>query len=129
MKKFTVVLSLMLVVVLALTACGGDTADDAGEAPAESEAIYTPGTVEKTAQGYGGDVVVEVTFSETEITDVVVTSHDESESIGTIAVDELPGAIVDEQTADVENVTGATLSSEAIKEAVSAAIDEAKIAE
>lgn len=122
MKKAAVLLSVLMLALFTLTACGGAGGEDTG-----AEAIYTAGTYEQVVQGYGGDMTVEVKVSETEIKEVLVTSHSETEGIGSIAVEELPFAIVEEQSTDVEGITGATMSSDAIKEAVAAALDEAKL--
>ena len=60
------------------------------------------------------------------IANVEVTSHSESEGIGTMAVDQLPGKIVEVQSTEVDDVSGATVSSTAIKEAVNEALSQAK---
>lgn len=80
-------------------------------------------TLEGVGMGYGGELVVSVTTSEEgDITKVVVTSHNETPSIGTLAVDELPAKIVEANGTDVDTVSGATITSNAIIKAVNNAI-------
>ena len=76
---------------------------------------------------YGDDVVVEVTASPDEIISVEVTDHNETDGIGTVAVETIPGDIVASQSLDVDDISGATMTSRAIKQAVSAALEEAGI--
>lgn len=92
-----------------------------------SEGKYTPGTYTGTAAGRNGDVTVEVVLSQDKIESVTVTDHQETEGIGTLAVDQIPGEIVDAQSVDVDDVSGATITSEAIKEAVKAALESAGV--
>lgn len=75
-----------------------------------------------TAQGYGGPLTVSVTMNGTDITSVEVTSHQETEGVGTRAIDVLPDMIVREDSVSVDSVSGATVTSEAIKAAVSQAV-------
>ena len=75
-----------------------------------------------TAQGYGGPLTVTVTMNGTDITAVEVTSHQETKGVGTRAIDVLPDMIVREDSVSVDSVSGATVTSEAIKSAVSQAV-------
>ena len=86
---------------------------------------YEAGTYEATVPGRNGDVTVEVTFSEDAIEGVEITSHAETDGIGTNAVDQIPGAIVDNQSLGVEAVAGATVTSQAILDAVSDCVAQA----
>lgn len=96
--------------VLALVLCFSLTASFAEE------------TVEASAQGYGGAVTVQVTFADGVITAVTVDAPNETAGIGSKAADELPAKIVAAGNADVDGVSGATITSDAIKTAVRAAI-------
>lgn len=73
----------------------------------------------------GGEVKVEVRIAKGEITAVHVLSHQETEGIGTNAIDVIPGAIVKRQNIDVDVVAGATYTSQAICEAVADAMTQA----
>ena len=93
----------------------------AAEAPA-----YQAGTYEAVAAGFGGDVKVTMTFDADKITDVKAEGPSETEGIGTRALDKLPGVILEQQSADVDAVAGATFTSKAIRLAAQDCIDQAK---
>ena len=59
-------------------------------AASTSGAVYTPGTYTASAEGYGSDVTVTVTFDETSITNVVVDSSGETENVGAAAAEKPP---------------------------------------
>lgn len=111
----------------ALTACGNnaDTTTDTDTANTESsEAVEKVG--EATAAGYNGDIKVKVTMDGETIKDIVV-DHTESEGIGADAVPTLVEDIKKNNgTEGVDNVSGATVTSEALKTAVDDAIKAAK---
>jgi fumarate reductase flavoprotein subunit len=91
-----------------------------------AEGIYTPGTYTATATGFGGEITVSMSFSESEILEVNVTGDKETEGVGSNAVANLPALIVEAQSADVEAVSGATISSKAIMQAAEDCIRQAK---
>lgn len=78
----------------------------------------TPGAYEATAQGRNADVTVRVTVSADKIEKIEIVKHSETPGIGDLAVNELSAAMLSAQTAAVDAVGGATMSSEAIKKAV-----------
>ena len=86
---------------------------------------YEAGTYEATVPGRNGDLTVEVTFTDDAIESVEVTAHVETDGIGTNAVDQIPAAIVDNQSLGVEAVAGATVSSDAILDAVAECVTQA----
>ena len=88
-------------------------------------APFTPGTYTASADGNNGPVEVQVVFSEDKIDSVEVLSHSETEGISDAAIDRIPKAIVDAQTANVDTVSGATNSSNAIITAVKDTIEQA----
>ena len=99
----------------ALTAC--NSASSSGTAASASgDAVYTPGTYTGTATGIG-EVKVTMTFSETAITDVVIDASNETESIGGVAAPTLQDAIMAAQNAEIDNVSGATVTTNAVKKA------------
>lgn len=89
-----------------------------------SAGTYAPGSYSAEAAGFGGALTVEVTFSAEEITDV--TEHNETPDLADDALAEIPQAIVEAQSSDVDSVSGATMTSEAIKAAVRDCIDQAQ---
>lgn len=87
---------------------------------------FTPGTYTASAQGYGGDVKVEVTVSDTAIVEIKADGADETPEIGGNALKKLPEKMVEAQSADVDGVSGATITGDAVKEAVKAALAQAE---
>lgn len=77
-----------------------------------------------SAEGYGGMLTVKVTTREGAISGVKITQHSETEGVGTRAIDALPDAIVSAGTWEVDGVSGATVTSNAIKAAVASAMGE-----
>lgn len=70
------------------------------------------------AKGYGGTLRVAVTMDGDRITAVRVTEHHETDGIGTRAIDSMPDAMVAANSADVDTVSGATVTSKALQAAV-----------
>ncbi len=93
------------------------------------EKLYNAGTYTASAKGMKGDVTVGVTFSDTQITRVEVTSQRETYGIGcglpTAPVEVVPRQIVQEQTLAVDAITGATITRAAILSAVADAVAQA----
>ena len=87
-----------------------------------SVALAADGTYTGEAQGRNGAVKVAVTLTDGKITAVKVVSHKESTGIADPALERIPAAVTAEQSAAVDAVGGATLKSEAIKQAVLAAL-------
>ncbi len=98
-------------------------ADESGAAPAEQ--TYTPGTYTGSFEGNGGDVVVDVTFSEHAIDSIEITSQSETPIVAEGALEQLPQIIVEKQSLGVDTMTGATITSAAILNAVAAAAEQA----
>ncbi|MBP3521050.1 MAG: FAD-dependent oxidoreductase, partial [Oscillospiraceae bacterium] len=86
---------------------------------------YTPGTYTASAAGMMGDVKVEVTVTKDAITAVKVVEQKETPSIGGVALERIPAAIVDNQSLKIDTVSGATMTSKAILAAVEDAIKQA----
>lgn len=116
-KRRSVVLMLALVVLVA--SVSGCTNDDNGQQS------YTAGTYEAVVRGHQGDMKVSVTFSEDAITDIVIDEQNESIGIGSIALERLPGLIKEKQSLGIDAVTGATVTSMALFEAVADCAEQA----
>ena len=101
----------------ALAACNSGSSASSGAA----DAIYTPGTYTGTATGIG-EVKVTMTFSATAITDVVVDTSNETESIGGVAAPTLQEALMTAQNAEIDNISGATVTTNAVKKAAASCI-------
>lgn len=87
-----------------------------------SAMALTDGTYEAEAQGFGGTVKVVLTVAGDKITDVAVTGDKETPGIGSNAIEQLPAKIMETGSAQIDGVAGATLTSNAIKEAAAAAL-------
>ena len=107
----------------ALAACTSGSSSASTSAGA-ADAIYTPGTYTGTATGIG-EVKVTMTFSETAITDVVVDASNETESIGGVAAPTLQEALMSAQNAEIDNISGATVTTNAVKKAAASCIEQA----
>lgn len=113
----------------------GETDNGEEAAPEENPEENTEGVVEEnenaqvltgTAQGFGGDVTVTVTLDENgAIADIAVETPNETEGIGVAAAPQVAEAIVNAQSVNVDTVSGATLTSNAVIEAVTAALTDA----
>ena len=87
---------------------------------------YTPGTYTAAIAGQNGPVKVEVTTSADKILSVKIVDQKETEGIGSKAVAALPAEIVKAQSADVQGIAGASVSSAAIKKAVQECLNQAQ---
>ena len=106
----------------ALAAC--NAGPSSSTAASTGEAIYTPGTYTGTATGIG-EVKVTMTFSETAITDVVIDASNETESIGGVAAPTLKDALMAAQSTEIDNISGATITTSAVKKAAASCIEQA----
>ena len=106
----------------ALAACNAGSSSST--AASTGEAIYTPGTYTGTATGIG-EVKVTMTFSETAITDVVIDASNETESIGGVAAPTLKDALMEAQSTEIDNISGATITTNAVKKAAASCIEQA----
>ena len=94
-------------------------------ATALAESLFTPGTYESVKKGFGGDVKVTVTVSDTEITDIAIEGESETPALGGVAVETLGPAILKAQTPNVDGLSGATVTSTAIIAAATEALTKA----
>ena len=121
-KKKVLCLLLTSVMLLSATACGKDTKE-------ESKNKYTPGVYTINTNGMKGEMTVEVTFDDSSITDIKVVNHSETYGIGygmdTTPIEVLPKEIIKTQSLNVDTVTGATLTSKFLLQAVKEAVVEA----
>ena len=119
-KKIKKLMKLFLAMLLAfsMAACGGKpSTDEAG--------TYTAGTYTGTAKGNNGDVTVEVVLSSEKIESVTVTDHAETPGLSDGPIADIPAAIVESQSLNIDVVSGATITSEAMIDAVAEALEKA----
>lgn len=102
----------------ALTGCNSASSSVAASGSASaSGGLYTPGTYEGTAEGISSTVKVTMTFSETAVTDVVVDTSGETASYGAAAADQLKEQLLAAGSAEIDGVSGSTITSEAVMKA------------
>ena len=111
--------------MMALTGCSSGTAAPASAAASAETSGMKDGTYTETVQGRNADITVETTIEGGKITNVVVTDQQETKEVAGAALTDVPAAIVAANSVNVDGVTGATVTSDAIKLAVSNAITEA----
>lgn len=84
------------------------------------DGVYTAGR-----KGYGGDIVVTATIVNDVITELKIEGENETKGVGSIAIERMRERILEAQFGPVDGVSGATVSSEAIKLAVSDILNKA----
>lgn len=122
-------LALLVMLVMLVTAACAPAQPPASDTPAPVESAasgkYTPGVYTAAAKGNNGDVSVEVEVSADEIVSVRIVEHVETPGISDKAISDLPGAIVAAQGLGIDTVSGATVTSVAIIEAVASCMQQA----
>ncbi|MEG0374622.1 MAG: FAD-dependent oxidoreductase [Raoultibacter sp.] len=118
-RVVAIALSLMLA-CFGLAACSPQSGTSQSK-----EAHYTAGTYTGVGTGNGGDITVEVTFSEDAITDIKVVSQSETETVAAGALEALPATIVETQSLGVDTMAGATMSSLGLISAATDAVEQA----
>ena len=93
--------------------------------PAVSNMTYTPGTYSASARGINSDVTVTMTFDEHSITDMEIDVSGETPDIGGKIGGEMRDKILAAQTCNVDGVSGATVTADAIKTAAADCISQA----
>ncbi len=82
-------------------------------------------TLTGTAQGYGGEISVTVVVNGEDIVSVEAMGKEETEGVGSIALEQLPDKIEAADSTDVDDISGATKTSQGIKQAVNNALKNA----
>ena len=112
----------------ALAACNAASSSAASGSAAASGAAgtYIPGTYEGTAEGISSTVKVTMTFSDSAVTDVVVDTSGETASYGAAAADELKKQLLAAGSAEIDGVSGSTITSDAVMKAAKSCYAQAK---
>lgn len=100
-----------LMMAVSLTACGGSGSGVSGEFTGKAQGM--------------GEVTVTLTLKDSVITDVKASGPDETEGIGSVALEQLPQKMTAGNTINVDSISTATITSEAIKEAAAEALENA----
>ena len=108
----------------ALAACNAASSSTAASSGAAG--TYTPGTYTGTAEGISSTVKVTMTFSDSAVTDVVVDTSGETASYGAAAADELREQLMAAGSAEIDGVSGSTVTSNAVMKAAKSCYAQAK---
>ena len=116
-KKSVSALAMAAVIAVSLFGygCGAKSASTSSDAGVS-------GDFTGTAKGFGGDVSVTLTLTDGAITGCTAEGKDETEGVGSQAIAKMPGEIAESGSIAVDGVSGATVTSTAIKEAAAAAL-------
>ena len=116
-KKSVSALAMAAVIAVSLFGygCGAKSASTSSDAGVS-------GDFTGTAKGFGGDVSVTLTLTDSAITGCTAEGKDETEGVGSQAIAKMPGEIAESGSIAVDGVSGATITSTAIKEAAAAAL-------
>ena len=116
-KKSVSALAMAAVIAVSLFGygCGAKPASTSSDAGVS-------GNFTGTAKGFGGDVSVTLTLTDGAITGCTAEGKDETQGVGSEAIAKMPGEIAESGSIAVDGVSGATVTSTAIKEAAAAAL-------
>ena len=116
-KKSVSALAMAAVIAVSLFGygCGAKSASTSSDAGVS-------GDFTGTAKGFGGDVSVTLTLTDGAITGCTAEGKDETQGVGSEAIAKMPGEIAESGSIAVDGVSGATITSTAIKEAAAAAL-------
>lgn len=116
-KKSVSALAMAAVIAVSLFGygCGAKSASTSSDAGVS-------GDFTATAKGFGGDISVTLTLTDGAITGCTAEGKDETEGVGSQAIAKMPGEIAESGSIAVDGVSGATITSTAIKEAAAAAL-------
>jgi len=120
--KIAVAAAMSGVTAGALAACNSASSSTASGAAGQ----YIPGTYEGTAEGISSTVKVTMTFSDSAVTDVVVDTSGETASFGAAAADELREQLLSAGSAEIDGVSGSTITSDAVMKAAKSCYAQAK---
>ena len=109
----------------ALAACNA-ASGSASASTSGAAGQYIPGTYEGTAEGISSTVKVTMTFSDSAVTDVVVDTSGETASFGAAAADELREQLLAAGSAEIDGVSGSTVTSNAVMKAAKSCYAQAK---
>ena len=110
----------------ALAACNAARSSTAAPAASGAAGTYIPGTYEGTAEGISSTVKVTMTFSDSAVTDVVVDTSGETASYGAAAADQLREQLMAAGSAEIDGVSGSTITSDAVMKAAKSCYAQAK---
>ncbi|MCQ2506197.1 MAG: flavocytochrome c [Lachnospiraceae bacterium] len=114
-------IALVLTIAMLFAAIFGSALVPEKEVPGNNSTVSKSSDYKATAKGFGGDVTATVTVKDGVITAIKVVGDKETPALGGVAIDTLPALIVSAGSLEVDGVSGATVTSNAIKTAVAEA--------
>ena len=126
MKKTKFIITLISLTTFLVTGCSNNASSLSLEDYNISEAgMWNDGIYTETATGKKGTFDVTVTIDNGKITDILIGTNNETPEKGGVAIKTLPEEIINTQSLDVDAVSGATITSNGIKDAVARCLEKA----
>jgi len=122
MKKYSILIACILVVV-SISGCG--TQQEEKNYEISEAGTWTDGTYIESTKGKNGTFDVTVTILDGEISNIEIGENSETPERGGAAIQQLPSIMIEQQTYDVDAVSGATITSDGIKDAVARSLEKA----
>ncbi len=123
--KRAISIAVVLGCLLFLGGCGASDTEQKKSYEIAEAGTWKDGTYTETAKGKKGDFEVTVVIEDGAIADVSIGENEETPDKGGVAIAQLPDEIVKAQSYDVDAVTGATVTSDGIKDAVARCLEKA----
>lgn len=133
-KKFIIIFCALMLLIVACAPGDEDLNEDESNEPIDDNNTGANANndtfddeekeLKGSAQGYAGEITVTVVVNGEDIVSVEAIGKDETEGVGSLAIDELPDKIAQADSVEVDNVSGATKTSEGIKQAVNNALQD-----
>jgi uncharacterized protein with FMN-binding domain len=114
---------IMTVALAALLAAG------CASAPSAQKRVGRDGVYVTVAMAHNGPMRVSTTITGGKIVEVRILEHGETPSIAEVAIERIPRQIIETQSTAVDTVSGATVVSDAILQAVNAALEQSRKAD
>lgn len=121
MKKSLTIFCIALLLPI-LSACG---AQDTPSYNIAKSGNWIDGTYTQSAQGYRGNFPVTITINDGNLTNIKIGKNEETPDRGGKALKQMPQAMIDAQNYEVDGISGATRTSDGLKDAVARALETA----
>lgn len=125
MKKQSIKILIVAVCFLVLAGCGASGKDEKAAYEIGEAGTWTDGTYLESATGKNSNFEVTVVIQDGNIASVTIGDNEETPDRGGVAIAQLPDEIVKAQSYEVDAVSGATITSDGIKDAVARCLEQA----
>lgn len=125
MKKQAIVTIMLFASLVILSGCSASSTDTKTVHEIGEPGTWTDGTYTETAKGKKGNFEITVVIQDGNIASVTIGDHQETPDKGGVAIAQLPDEIVEAQSYEVDAVSGATVTSDGIKDAVAKCLEKA----